>query len=75
MNYAIDTDDGISTKDYDRAEVILLAFPFRQDPHMPVPWHAIRDLRGHYPLTEENLLKRHTSLPETLVLSGTSSSG
>lgn len=68
MNYAIDTDDGVSTKDYDQAEVILLGVSRSgKTPTCLYLGLQFGIYAANYPLTEENLLRRHTSLPEVLV--------
>lgn len=67
MNYAIGTDDGISTKDYDQAEVILLGVSRSgKTPTCLYLGLQFGIYAANYPLTEENLLRRHTTLPEAL---------
>lgn len=68
MNYAIGTDDGVSTKDYDQAEVILLGVSRSgKTPTCLYLGLQFGIYAANYPLTEENLLKRHTTLPQSLV--------
>ena len=68
MNYAMGTDDGISTKDYDQAEVILLGVSRSgKTPTCLYLGLQFGIYAANYPLTEETLLKRHVTLPEALV--------
>lgn len=68
MNYAMGTDDGISTKDYDQAEVILLGVSRSgKTPTCLYLGLQFGIYAANYPLTEETLLKRHVTLPKALV--------
>ena len=77
MNYAIDTDDGISTKDYDRPKSYLLGcFPVRQNAHLPLPRPAIRDLCGQLPPDRRDAPQEtYLRCPRPWCLSGKSFSG
>lgn len=65
MNYALNHDDGLTTRSYDRAEVILIA-PSRCGKTPTCLYLAMQYgiYAANYPLTEDDLDRRH--LPEFL---------
>ena len=68
MNYAMGTDDGVSTKEYDKAEVILLGVSRTgKTPTCLYLGLQYGIYAANYPLTEEILIKRHTILPDALL--------
>jgi hypothetical protein len=67
VNYALQNDDGISTKDYDQADVILVGVSRSGKTPTCLYLGLQFGIRGaNYPLTEENLLSRYSKMPDAL---------
>ncbi|MFB3925453.1 MAG: pyruvate, water dikinase regulatory protein [Syntrophales bacterium] len=68
VNYALGNDDGISTKEYDRADVILIGVSRTgKTPTCLYLGLQYGICAANYPLTEENLLDKYLKLPSALV--------
>jgi regulator of PEP synthase PpsR (kinase-PPPase family) len=67
VNYALNNDDGISTKDYDRADVILVGVSRTgKTPTCLYLGLQYGIYAANYPLTEEDLLSRFMKIPSSV---------